>query len=137
MDALHDMQLVAMDMPVVVQPGFIANPVRAARFPLHQTRFGLFWSTSILRGSDSESGSGNSTHSPVLGLNRAILSACCSLTQIRLFFLSTLTEYVPGVSVGGAKNVIWFVSKSTFISLPAFQRPTQMSPRASWLMRRG
>ena len=44
------------------------NPMRPERFPLHQTRFGLFGSTSILLGSDSESGSGNSTHSPVLGL---------------------------------------------------------------------
>src|SRR6202521_4461263 len=104
--------------------------MRAERFPLHQTRLGLFGSTSILLGSDSESGRGNSTHSPVLGLKRAILSASCSLTQIRLFFRSTLTEYVPGVSVGGAKNDICLVSKSTFIRSPAFQSPTQMSPRA-------
>src|ERR1700694_2854198 len=68
------------------------NPMRAERFPLHQTRLGLFGSISSLLGSDSESGSGNSTHSLVLGLKRAILSACCSLTQIRLFFRSTLTE---------------------------------------------
>ena len=51
-----------------------------------------FGSTSIRLGSDSESGSGNSTHSPVLGLKRAILSAICSLTQIRLFLRSTVTE---------------------------------------------
>src|SRR5579863_5571537 len=62
-----------MPCPYVVQegqfPGRIStNPMRPERFPLHQTRLGLFGSISSLRGSDSESGSGNSTHSPVLGL---------------------------------------------------------------------
>src|ERR1700730_6056714 len=71
------------------------NPIRPERFPLHQTRFGLFGSISSLLGSDSESGSGNSTHSPVLGLKRAILSACCSLTQTKSFLRSIVTEYAP------------------------------------------
>src|SRR5579859_870314 len=66
------------------------KPMRPERLPLHQTRSGLFGSISSRRGSDSESGSGNSTHSPVLGLKRAILSAVCSLTQIRLFLRSTV-----------------------------------------------
>jgi len=48
------------------------NPMRAERFPLHQTRLGLFDRPHILLGSDSGIRRGNSTHSPVLGLKRAI-----------------------------------------------------------------
>ena len=50
------------------------KPIRPGVLPLKKMRFGLVGSMSSRRGSDSASGSGNSTHSCVFGSKRAIMS---------------------------------------------------------------
>ena len=50
------------------------KPTRPGVLPLKKMRFGLVGSMSSRRGSDSASGSGNSTHSCVFGSKRAIMS---------------------------------------------------------------
>ena len=68
------------------------NPMTFAVLPLKKTRLGSVGSSSMRRGSLCESGKENSIQEFVFGLNRAILSTACSLTQTMLFFLSTVTE---------------------------------------------